>query len=175
MGEREPRAGLRLRGKDALILAGISVGAFFLDGYHPGVEDAEIYLPGILKRLHPSLFPYNSQFFESHAHMTFFPELMAGLIRLLHVPVGVALLGFQLLSIFLLLLGCWRIARHCFQEQYAVWCGVALIGAVLRMSAAGTSLYLMDEYVTPRSLSTPGALFAVADALREDICARESG
>jgi len=165
IGGREPRAHLRLRGKDALILAGISIGAFFLDGYHPGVEDAEIYLPGILKRLHPSLFPYNSQFFESHAHMTFFPELMAGLIRLLHVPVGVALLGFQLLSIFLVLLGCWRIARHCFQEQYAIWCGVALIGAVLRMSAAGTSLYIMDEYVTPRSLSTPGALFAVADAL----------
>jgi hypothetical protein len=36
---------------------------------------------------------------------------------------------------------------------------------MLRMSAAGTSLYIMDEYLTPRSLSTPGTLFAVCDAL----------
>jgi len=49
-----------LRVKDLGILVGLTLGAFFLDGYHPGVEDAEIYLPGILKRLNPTLFPYNS-------------------------------------------------------------------------------------------------------------------
>jgi hypothetical protein len=156
---------LHLRGKDLGVLVGLTVGAFLLDGYHPGVEDAEIYLPGILKRLHPALFPYNSEFFESHAHMTLFPQLIAGSIRVFHLPVGVGMLAWQLLSIFLLLLGCWRIARHCFREEYAVWCGVALIGSLLRISAAGTGLYIMDEYVTPRSLSTPTALFAVADAL----------
>lgn len=163
--ERKPEVLKRASGRDLAILAGLSVGAFFLDGYHPAVEDAEIYLPGILKRLHPTLFPHNSQFFEAHAHMTLFPDLIAGGIRLLHLPPGIALLGFQVLSIFLLLLGCWRVARHCFQERYAVWCGVALVGGLLRMSAAGSSLYIMDEYLTPRSLSTPGALFAVADAL----------
>jgi hypothetical protein len=151
--------------KDWGVLAGLSVGAFLLDGYHPAVEDAEIYLPGILKRLHPALFPHNSQFFESHAHMTFFPQIIAGSVRLLHLPVGIALLGWQLLCIFLLLLACWRIAWLCFREEYAVWCGVALIAALLRMSAAGTGLYIMDEYLTPRSLSTPGALLAVGDAI----------
>jgi hypothetical protein len=143
----------------------LSLGAFFLDGYHPAVEDAEIYLPGILKRLHPSLFPHNSEFFESHAHMTFFPQIIADSVRLLHLPVGIVLLGWQLLCIFLLLLGCWRIARLCFREEYAVWCGVALIAALLRMSAAGTGLYIMDEYLTPRSLSTPGALLVVGDVI----------
>lgn len=154
-----------LRGKDLRVLAGLSLGAFFLEGYHRAVEDAEIYLPGILRRLHPSLFPYNSEFFESHANMTFFPELIAGSVRLLHLPVGVVVLGWQLLCIFLLLLGCWRIARQCFREEYAIWCAVALIGALLRLSAAGTGLYVMDEYLTTRSLSTPGALLAVAGAL----------
>ena len=154
-----------LRGKGLGALAGLTVGAFFLDGYHPGVEDAEIYLPGILKRLHPTLFPYNSEFFESHAHMTLFPQLIAGSLRMFHLPVGVGMLGWQLLCIFLLLLGCWRIAKNCLREEYAVWCGVAFIGSLLRLSAAGTGLYIMDEYVTPRSLSTPTALFAIADAL----------
>jgi hypothetical protein len=143
----------------------LSVGAFFLDGYHPGVEDAEIYLPGILKRLQPALFPYNSEFFESHAHMTLFPELIAGSVRMLHLPVGIVLLGWQLLCIFLLLLACWRIAKLCFREEYAIWCGVALIASLLRMSAAGTQLYIMDEYLTPRSFSTPLALLAVADSV----------
>jgi len=153
------------RVKDWGVLAGLSLGAFFLDGYHPGVEDAEIYLPGILKRLHPSLFPHNSEFFESHAHMTFFPQIIADSVRLLQLPVGIVLLGWQLLCIFLLLLACWRIARLCFDEEYAIWCSVGLIGALLRMSAAGTGLYIMDEYLTPRSLSTPGALLAVGDAM----------
>ncbi len=97
--------------------------------------------------------------------MTFFPQIIAGSVRLLHLPVGIALLGWQLLCIFLLLLACWRIAWLCFREEYAVWCGVALIAALLRMSAAGTGLYIMDEYLTPRLLSTPGALLAVGDAI----------
>lgn len=154
-----------LRAKDLGILVALTLGAFFLDGYHPGVEDAEIYLPGILKRLHPALFPYNSEFFESHAHMTLFPQLIAGSIRFFHVPVGIGILGWQLLSIFLLLLGCWRIAKQCFREEYAVWCAVALVGGLLRLSAAGTGLYVMDEYLTPRSLSTPAALLAASDAI----------
>jgi len=154
-----------LRVKDLGILVGLTLGAFLLDGYHPGVEDAEIYLPGILKWLNPALFPYNSEFFQSHAHMTLFPQLIAGSIRVLHIPVGVGMLAWQLLCIFLLLLGCWRIARQCFQEEYAVWCAVAFVGALLRLSAAGTGLYIMDEYLTPRSLSTPAALFAVSDAI----------
>ena len=154
-----------LRAKDLGILASLTIGAFLVDGYHPGVEDAEIYLPGILKRLHPTLFPYNSEFFESHAHMTLFPQLIAGSLRLFHLPVGLGMLLWQIFCIFLLLLGAWRIAKLCFREEYAVWCAVAFLGSLLRLSAAGTGLYIMDEYVTPRSFSTPVALFAVADAI----------
>ena len=75
------------------------------------------------------------------------------------------MLAWQLLCIFLLLLGCWRVARLCFREEYAIWCAVAFVGALLRLSAAGTGLYIMDEYVTPRSLSTPAALLAISDAI----------
>ena len=71
--------------KDYLLLAGFTLAAIAVQGYHPAVEDAEIYAPGILKALHPSLFPYNSQFFQSHASMTIFPNLIAGSIRLTHL------------------------------------------------------------------------------------------
>ena len=103
--------------RDILGLFGLTLGALAVHGYHPAVEDAEIYLPGILKQLHPSLFPYNSEFFASHAGMTLFPEVIAGSIRLTHLPVGVALLAWHVGSIFLLLWGCHRIARLCFAEH----------------------------------------------------------
>jgi hypothetical protein len=150
-----------------LLLSGLAIAAILVHGYHPAIEDAEIYTPGILKVLHPSLFPYNVEFFESHAHMTFFPQLIAGSLRVTHLPLSAALLAWHFLSIFLLLLGCWHIASLCFVEKHAVWCGVALVGSLLSIPVAGTRLFLMDPYFTTRSLSTPGALLGVAKALEE--------
>jgi hypothetical protein len=72
-------------GQSYLLLAGFTVAAIAVQGYHPAVEDTEIYTPGILKALRPSLFPYNSQFFQSHASMTIFPNLIAGSIRFTHL------------------------------------------------------------------------------------------
>jgi hypothetical protein len=143
-----------------LTLSGVAVA-----GYHPGVEDAEIYLPGILKALHPQLFPYNQGFFASHAHMTLFPNLIAGSVRLTHLPLAYALLLWQLLSIFLLLLACWRIGRMCFTSARAIWGGVALVAALLTIPVAGTSLYIMDQYLNTRSLSAPMILLAIASVV----------
>ncbi len=149
---------VQARGKDYLLLVGLTIAAIGVHGYHPATEDAEIYTPGILKFLHPSLFPYNAEFFASHARMTLFPQLIAGSIRLTHLPIGVALLAWHVLSIFILLLGCWRIARLSFEEKHSMWCGVALVGSLLSIPVAGTRLFLMDPYLTTRSLSAPGAL-----------------
>ena len=158
---------VQARGKDYLLLVGLTIAAIGVHGYHPATEDAEIYTPGILKFLHPSLFPYNAEFFASHARMTLFPQLIAGSIRLTHLPIGVALLAWHVLSIFILLLGCWRIARLSFEEKHSMWCGVALVGSLLSIPVAGTRLFLMDPYLTTRSLSAPGALLGVACALEE--------
>jgi hypothetical protein len=158
---------VRPRGKDHLLLAGLTIAAIIVHGYHPSIEDAEIYTPGILKILHPSLFPYNVDFFESHARMTFFPQLIAGSMRVTHLPLSAALLAWHFFSIFFLLLGCWRIASLCFEEKHAAWCGVALVGSLLSIPIAGTRLFLMDPYFTTRSLSAPGALLGVAGALEE--------
>jgi hypothetical protein len=158
---------VRPRGKDYLLLAGLTIAAIAVHGYHPAIEDAEIYTPGILKLLQPSLFPYNVEFFESHARMTLFPQLIAGSLRLTHLPFSTALLAWHFVSLFLLLLGCWRIASLCFDEDHAAWCGVVLVGSLLSIPIAGTRLFLMDPYFTTRSLSAPGAVLGVAAALEE--------
>lgn len=136
-----------------------------IHGYHPGVEDAEIYLPGILKILHPELFPFGAQFFQSHAHLTLFPNLIAGSIQLSRLPMSVVLFAWQLLSIFLFLLACWELSGRCFTNRTARWGGVALLAALLTLPVAGTSLYIMDQYLNPRNLSVFAGIFAIVRVL----------
>ena len=57
----------------------LTAGAVLVHGYHGGAEDAEIYLPGVLKQLNPSLFPWNTRFFDSHAGMTLFSAAGCGI------------------------------------------------------------------------------------------------
>lgn len=148
-----------------LFLLLITGAAIVVHGYHPYVEDAEIYLPGIKKLLHPNLYPYNADFFTSHASMTLFPRLIAGFVRITHLSFDWALLLLQFGAIFLLLLGCWHVARLCFPNKRARWGSVALVAALLTIPVAGTALYIMDQYLTPRALSTPAILFLVINTL----------
>jgi Domain of unknown function (DUF6798) len=151
--------------RDLGLLLLISVVAVQVHGYHPGIEDAEIYLPAVKKALNPALYPHNAQFFESHARMTFYPRLIAWSIRASHLPVDWAMLLWHLASIFLLLLACWHLGRLVFRTPLARWGGVALVAALLTLPVAGSALYLMDEYMNPRSLSTPAMLFMIAHSL----------
>ena len=71
----------------------ITAAAIGVHGYHPYVEDAEIYVPGIKKLLNPELYPFNAGFFASHAHLTLFPDLIAASVRITHLPFDWALLN----------------------------------------------------------------------------------
>lgn len=142
-----PRTSVR----DYLLLAGLTLAAIAVQGYHPGVEEAEIYAPGILKALRPSLFPYNSQFFQAHASMTIFPNPIAGSIRLTHLPPWRAFFAWPIVTAFLLLWACLQIARLCFAENFAAWCGVALTASLFALPLTGTALLIVDPYLT-----TPG-------------------
>lgn len=146
-------------------LAGITTAAMLVQGYHPYVEDAEIYVPGIKQALNPALYPHNAGFFASHAHLSLFPRLIAASIRLTHVPFDWGLLCWQFAATFLLLLACWRLATLCFQDARARWGGVALVAALLTIPVAGTALYIMDQYLTARALSTPAILFVIVNVI----------
>ncbi|PYV96922.1 MAG: hypothetical protein DMG89_16160 [Acidobacteria bacterium] len=148
--------------KQLVALVLLSFGALLIHGYHPFAEDAEIYLPGVEKMLDPGLFPAGENFFQSHASLTLFPDLIAASVRLSHLSLEWALLLWQWLSIFLLLLACWQLSSKCFAEATARWCGVALLAALLTLPVAGTSLYIFDQYVVPRNLCAFATVFAVA-------------
>jgi len=84
--------------------------ALLIHGYHPYAEDSEIYLPGVLKILNPSLFPANAEFFGEHAGHTLYPNLIAFSVRATHLPLPWAAFLWHLISIFLLLAASWRLA-----------------------------------------------------------------
>jgi len=160
-----------------LLLTGV---AFLIHGYHPYAEDAEIYLPGVLKILNPRLFPTNSEFFGEHAGHSFYPNLIAFSVRATHLSLIWAAFLWQLLSIFLLLGASLRLASALFGPEsfdpsrsdgdrsealYAHWGAVALMAALLTLPLAGTALYILDQFLNPRNLAAFSVLFAVAEAL----------
>jgi hypothetical protein len=149
------------------ILLLLTAGALLVHGYHPYAEDAEIYLPGVEKILHPELFPAGQEFFRSHASLTIFPNLVAFSLRVTHLPLEAGLFLWHVASIYLLLLACWELSSLFFPNAPARWGGVCLVAALLTIPVAGTALYIMDQYLNPRNLAAFAAIFAVARTLEK--------
>lgn len=156
---------MKIGRKDILGLVGLAAAAFAIHGYHPYSEDAETYLPGIQRVLHPNLFPVGAEYFQLHAHLTWYPQLIAGTVRLLHLPLPWTLLLWQVASFFLFLLACWKLMCAVFPERRACWAGVALVAALFTMPVAGTALYLMDPFLNPRNIIAFALVFAVLKVL----------
>ena len=151
-----------------LIVAGLTVAAILVMGYHPGLEDDSFYLAAIKQHLNPALFPHDSDFFRVQFQATIFDKLIALSVSLLHLPLPWMILLWQFAAVFLLLLGCYRIARRCFTRPEAHWASVSLIAALLSMPLPGIAILLGDQYLHPRTLATAlilAAIVAVIDRM----------
>jgi len=143
----------------------LTAAGFLIHGYHPYSEDAETYLPGIEKILNPHLFPIGNEYFELHAHLTWFPQLIAYSVRLSHLQLSAVLLIWQIATFFLFLLACWHLMRKLFPTVAARWAGLALITALFTMPVAGTALYLMDPFLNPRNVIAFAEIFCLVKVL----------
>jgi len=159
---RSPQSGIR---RPYLVLLSLTFGALLVHGYHPAVEDGEIYLPGIKKILNPNLYGFGAEFFQNHARMTLFAHMIAASVRISHLSFDVTVFIWYLLSIFMTLLACWDLSSDCFQQSEARWAGVGMIAALLTLPVAGTALYIADPYLTPRSIAMFALLFAIRNAV----------
>jgi hypothetical protein len=148
-----------------LRLGALTAAALVIHGYHLGVEDAEIYIPAARKLLNPELYPFATEFFLSHGHLSLFSPILAWTARLTHLPMDWTVLAWYVVSLFATLVSCWMLAAACFQSPRARWCAVLVATAVLTMPATNTGLLLIDPYLTARSFSTPLTLFALASFL----------
>lgn len=149
-----------------LRLLSLTLAALAVHGYHMGVEDCETYIPAAKKLLNPALYPFAPEFFLDHEHLSIFGSVVAGLAKLLHMPIDWAIFIWYVACLFGMITACWLIAAACFTTSRARWSATLIITAVLTMPAANTALLLMDPYLTARSFSTPLTLIALGGLLQ---------
>jgi hypothetical protein len=155
------KSGLR----DLAILFPLTLIAMLVLGYHPGLEDDAFYLAAIKRNLNPALFPHDADFFRLQFQATVFDKLIAASVRLTHLPLDWAVLLWQIASIYLILWGCWQIARRCFADAPAQWAAVTLVALLLSIPVSGTAINLADQYLHPRNLATAAIVWAIVATL----------
>jgi len=146
-------------------LLALSVFTLLLNGYHPLAEDGGLYVAGVQLTLNPALFPHYTVFVSEHLHFSIFAPVLACLVHLTHLSLAWVLLLTDLFSLWLTFYAAHRILQRTISNEAAQLAGLCLLAAFWTLPIAGTSLLLMDPYVTARSLSTPLSLLAVAFAL----------
>ncbi len=163
-GSERASAGFNWRIVGALVL--LTFVAILIHGYHVGVEDQEVYLAAVNKTLDPSAYSFNARFFTEQTKLAYFIPAVAATVRLLH-SVAWTLFLWQIVSIFLILWGCWKLAAACFEDERARWCAVLLVTVLLTIPIAGTALFPLDPYLHPRAPSTAGVILALAASLEK--------
>ena len=151
--------------KPAITIALLTPAVLLVHGYHPMADDGAVYVTGIKKLADPGLYQPDAVFALSPTHLSIFAHVLAALLRWGHLSLPALLLICHLASIFLFLLGSWKLAARIFPDHPARWGAVLLAACCFTLPVAGTSLSIMDPYVTARSFSTPLMLFALAAVL----------
>ena len=149
----------------AVWLIVLTPAVLLVHGYHPFSEDAGIYVAGVRKLVQPAFYVPDAAFVLANTRLSLFAHLLAAIVRTTRMPLSYLLLLTHLASIYAFLAACWSFGRRIFSSPVAQWSAVALAGACFTMPIAGTSLMLMDPYVTARSFSTPLGLFALVAAI----------
>jgi hypothetical protein len=151
--------------RNVLILAVLAACGLLIAGYHPGAEDDGVYLSAIKRDLNPALYPHDSDFFAVQLQATIFDKVMAASVRLTHAPLGWVILAWHYLTIYVVLLGCWRLSRRCFPEEYVHWASTTLVAVLLTLPVAGSALYIVDQNLHPRAMATAAILAAIIATL----------
>jgi hypothetical protein len=143
----------------------LTVLAVLVQGYHPFAEDGGLYLSGIKRILDPSLYPSWTSFVTTQTRFSLFAPIVASLVRGLHLHLMVAMFLIYVASIWSTLVAAWLLAARCYDNIEVYIGATSLLALWLAIPVAGTSLMLMDPYVTARSVSTPCSLFALVGAI----------
>jgi hypothetical protein len=136
-------------------------------GYRYGASDQAFYLPAMLERLDPALFPRDSDLIGSQAKLTLVDETLAALARALPVDLPVLFAGFYAVSLALLAWGGIGVAEQLFRTRWAI---AALLAALtLRHAITKTGTNTLEGYFHPRQLAFGLGIVALAGFLRRGL------
>jgi hypothetical protein len=154
-----------------VFISGLTILALLIQGYHPFVDDAAIYIAGIEKVIHPSLFPVHAEYVLPHLKHSLFSLALGWLVRGLHIPLRYTLFISYVASLWMMVFACWRLSRLLFSSPRGRAGAMLLMTASLTLPVAGSAIFILDPYLTARSFSTPLTLFAIAFALERRMLA----
>jgi hypothetical protein len=149
----------------SVLIATLALATLLIQGYHPFSEDGGLYVAGVQYTLDPTLYPHYTIFVTEHLRFSIFAPTLALLVRHAHLSLTWVLLLTNLLSLWLTFYAARKILQRTIANETAQLAALCLLAVFWTLPIAGTSLLLMDPYVTGRSLSTPLSLLAIAFAI----------
>jgi hypothetical protein len=164
--EINPAAFLRSEPFRISLITGLALFAIAVEGYHPYAEDGGLYAAGVERLLDAALFPRWSSFVLAPMRVSAFAPAVAALVRITRCSFPGVLLLMHMATIWATLYVAWGVAELCWHSARARAGAVVLLAWWLGLPVAGTSLQIMDPYVTARSITTPCTLFALLCVLR---------
>jgi hypothetical protein len=136
-------------------------------GYRYGASDQAFYLPAILERLNPELFPHDSALIRSQARLTLVDETTAALARATGLSLPTLFAVLYVVALCLLAWGALSIARQLYTTRAAA---VALLFALtLRHAITKSGTNTLEGYFHPRQLAFGLGVIAVAAYLKSGI------
>lgn len=132
-------------------------------GYRFGAADQAFYIPAILGRLDPALYPRDSALLGPQARYFFVDEIVAALVRATGWSIEIWFAGGYVLSLLVLYAGLWRLGTALYTSPLATW---ALIAAeTLRHRITKTGVNTLEGYFHPRVLVFAVGVWALATYL----------
>ena len=133
-------------------------------GYRYGASDQAFYVPAVLKRIDPALYPRDSALIQSQARLTVVDDVLGPLARATGLSLPVAFVVMQIVTLCLLASAGFQIASLLYRTT---WAAVALMAALtLRHAIIRSGTNTLEGYFHPRQLSFAIGAFAVVSFLR---------
>ncbi len=134
-------------------------------GYRYGASDQAFYVPAVLMRLDPALFPRDGALIASQAHLTIVDEAIAALARLTGASLPALFAAGYVLTLGLLAAAAWLLARRLYRSG---WTGAALVAALtLRHAISQSGTNTLEGYFHPRQVAFALGALALAALLHE--------
>jgi hypothetical protein len=133
-------------------------------GYRYGASDQAFYIPAVLLRLDPSLFPRDRPVLAAQAPLTGADEVVAAVVRATGLSVPATCLVLYVLTLTVLAFAAWAVGRVIFRTTGA---GVALLAAVtLRHAVPDSGTNTLEGYFHPRQMAFALGVLGIAAFLR---------
>jgi hypothetical protein len=154
----------RLSGWIAGALGFAALATLNAGGYRYGISDQAFYIPAVLQKLDPTLFPRDAALIVSQGRFTIFEEIFAWLIRATGWPLPIWFVLCYAVGLLLLYAALVQLGRLFYASTWGV---VALLFAcTLKHRIIKTGVNTLEGYFQPRMLVFAIGLLAVGAVLK---------